>query len=94
MPHVEVQTDALLALGGQVLEAADSLLGTNLAGAARRAAVALTGGNSASALDECAELCRQVVTLLTTNLETLAERFSLAAAAYETTDSLPCTSPD
>jgi hypothetical protein len=86
VPQVEVETEALLALGRQVLQAADSLVGTDVAGAARWAAGALTGANSASSLEECADLCRHVLTLLTTSLETVAERLSAAAAAYESAD--------
>jgi hypothetical protein len=77
VPQVEVETEALLALGRQVLQAA---------GAARWAAGALTGANSARSLEECADLCRHVLTLLTTSLETVAERLSAAAAAYESAD--------
>jgi Excreted virulence factor EspC, type VII ESX diderm len=89
MPRVEVETEAVTSLARHVLTAAASLAEADLAQAAEWAAAALPGSAAAMALEECAVVCRRIVTLLNTNLETFSERLADAASAYQAADWLP-----
>jgi hypothetical protein len=89
MPLVEVESAALAFFARQLSKNAALAGETNLARALEQSAASLPGTATAVTLDDCATVCRHLTDLLTTGLETFAERLTRAAAVYHAADHLP-----